>query len=419
MYVTHRKTCRVCGSRALTPVINLGEQSVQGVFIKAGEPEPPKRKVPMELVLCDPSEDEKACGLLQTKYTVPPPILYERYWYVSGTNKTMTDHLQAIPVALLNWIRTGASILDIGCNDGTLLSAFPSTMRRVGVDPSNIIDSCPPDIETYKAMYPAPVLEGEQFDIITSIAMFYDLEDPVAFAFSVRKNLRPNGVWVFEQSYMPEMLRLNSYDTVCHEHLEYYSFAVIERILAKAGLKVFDLEFNAINGGSIRCYATHAGNTSVTIQPVVQSTRRSEFDGALDTTYPYTDFQTHIEKMKHDLVEALHSIHRVGKTVHIYGASTKGNTILQFCGINTPLVTCAADRNPDKWGATTLNGIPIVSEEKSRASKPDYYLVLPWHFRKEFLDREADALIAGTKFIFPLPRLEIVGATLPAMKAAV
>jgi SAM-dependent methyltransferase len=260
MHLTYRKTCRICGSSALTKVIDLGEQHLQGSFIKPGKELPPLRKISTELVRCNPMLDEKACGLLQTVTSVPPEILYSAYWYRSGTNQTMRDHLKGIADEATAMVgKADASVLDIGCNDGTLLKNYPAGFRKYGVDPSDVAQEVGGDISVVQDIFPSSelncILAGDKLDIITSIAMFYDLEDPSAFVSNIRNVLSPDGIWIFEMSYMPAMLQMNSYDTICHEHLEYYSFAVIEKLLARNDMKIVNVGFNDINGGSIRCYA--------------------------------------------------------------------------------------------------------------------------------------------------------------------
>jgi hypothetical protein len=419
MHLTYRKTCRVCGSSALTPIIDIGDQHLQGSFIKPDSEEPPTRRIPTRLVRCNPTADENACGLLQLEHSVPTNILYFSYWYRSGTNQTMRNHLAGISTSASELIgKSDAAVLDIGCNDGTLLKVYPATFTKFGVDPSDVAQEISGGIEVIQDVFPSPklahILQGKKLDIVTSIAMFYDLESPVDFARSVRDILSAKGVWIFEMSYMPTMLEKNSYDTICHEHLEYYSLSVVENILRRAGLKVFRAELNDINGGSIRCYASHETNFSyanASWEDNLRRLRMKEFDLELDTDKPYRNFQERINVHREQLVKLLIDLKKRGKTIHLYGASTKGNTILQWCGIDSRLVDCAADRNPDKDGAATLGtNIPIVSEEKSRAMKPDYYLVLPWHFREEFIERESAMLRSGTKFIFPLPEIEIIEA---------
>ena len=418
MHLVHRKTCRTCCSSALTPVINLGKQYLQGSFIKPGKEEPPLRQISLSLVRCDPTKDENACGLLQMQHTVPPEILYSAYWYRSGTNQTMRNHLKEIAEkGALKVNKDNARVLDIGCNDGTLLKSYPKEFIKFGVDPSDITQEVTGDnITTIQDIFPSKeltkVCNGQKFDIITAIAMFYDLEDPVGFSQEIKKVLADDGLWIFEMSYMPSMLKMNSYDTICHEHLEYYSLAVLEYILRQANLKIIDTELNNINGGSIRCYATHIDNFSFKNQEAQQrigKLRQEEFDLELDTDKPYKNFQDRINVHKEELNSKLKHLKKEGKKIHIYGASTKGNTILQWCGIDGRIIDVAAERNPDKYGAYTLGtDIPIVSEAESRAMKPDYYLVLPWHFKEEFLKREEETLKSGVGMIFPLPNLEII-----------
>jgi SAM-dependent methyltransferase len=417
VHLIHRKTCRACGSSALTKVIDLGEQYLQGTFVKPGEEPPSMRKIPLALVRCDPARDEQACGLLQTVNTVPPSILYSTYWYRSGTNQTMRNHLRGIALEAAEAVgKTNARVLDIGCNDGTLLRSYPNTFVRLGVDPSNIGQEVGDGIKVIQDLFPSEALAkevgSETFDVITAIAMFYDLEDPLAFVKHIKKLLAPDGLWILEMSYMPAMLKMNSYDTICHEHLEYYSLAVLENILKRADMKIIRVGLNDINGGSIRCHATHVDNFNVkTLEygQTLEALRQEEFDMELDSDRPYKNFQERINIHRKELSSLVRRLKAEGKRIHVYGASTKGNTILQWCGIDKFIVDCAADRNPHKHGARTLGtDIPIISEAESRAMKPDYYLVLPWHFKKEFLEREKQTLDRGIGMIFPLPNIEIV-----------
>lgn len=417
MHLIHRNTCRVCGSSALTKVIDIGEQFLQGSFIKPGKEVPPMRKIPTVLLRCDPTIDENACGLLQMAHSVPPEILYSAYWYRSGTNQTMRDHLEGIVCDAMPMVnKQVARVLDIGCNDGTLLNNYPKGFIKYGIDPSDVAQEISGEIQAIQDIFPSEKLMEEisdnKFDIITSIAMFYDLESPVNFVNNIKQILNKEGVWIFEMSYMPSMLELNSYDTICHEHLEYYSLAVIEHILRMTGMKLIKAELNDINGGSIRCFATHLNNYvfhDIAYSHSISDLRKKEFDLELDTDKPYKYFQDRIEKHKNDLIALLKKLKSEGKKIHIYGASTKGNTILQWCGIDNRIIDFAAERNPDKFGATTLGtDIPIISEAESRSMKPDYYLVLPWHFKKEFLVREKSMLDQGVGLIFPLPEIEIV-----------
>ena len=417
MHLVHRKTCRVCSSKALTKVIDLGEQHLQGSFIKPGKEMPPMRMISTSVVRCDPTKDERACGLLQMELTVPPEVLYSAYWYRSGTNNTMRQHLRGITEETFDILnKSSASVLDIGCNDGTLLQNYPDGFDKYGVDPSDVAQEIKGNVTVVQDIFPSDELknrlEQKQLDIITSIAMFYDLEDPIEFTKGIKEILSPQGIWIFEMSYMPTMLKMNSYDTICHEHLEYYSLAVIEYILKQAEMKLFNVTLNDINGGSIRCYATHNNNFIYKKDQYtenIKKLRQEEFDMELDTDKPYKNFQNRVNVHKEELFTLLKKYKKMGKKIHIYGASTKGNTILQWCGIDHKIIDYAAERNPDKYGAYTIGTeIPIISEAESRAMNPDYYLVLPWHFKKEIVEREKDMIDKGTGLIFPLPTIEII-----------
>ena len=243
--------------------------------------------------------------------------------------------------------------------------------------------------------------------------MFYDLEDPASFVRDVAESLAEEGVWVMELHYLPTMLETNSFDAIVHEHLEYYSLAVLERLLGESGLEVVSAELNDMNGGSIRLFIAHAG----TVQPAaeaadrLQELRIREFEMALDSPEPYEEFARNVERVRDELGELCRSLTADGKVIHVYGASTKGNTILQYAGLDHSVIPYAADRNADKWGSETIRTkIPIISEEDSRKMNPDYYLVLPWHFLSEFLERERDYLEGGGQFIVPLPEVRVIGA---------
>jgi hypothetical protein len=417
--LTTRTTCRICGSSALSPVLSLGDQYIAGAFAEPGGEQPVQRAIPLELVRCDMTSDQEACGLIQTKHTVPGSILYHSYWYRSGINRTMTENLHGIAQAAqeLVGLAQGDLVIDIGCNDGTLLDGYsaggisylgydPSDVARYAIDKGYEVVNDFFSAEPFRERYP-----DRKAKVITSIAMFYDLERPREFVADVAAVLAQNGVWVMELHYLPLMLEMNSFDAIVHEHLEYYSLAVLERLFAEEGLGVVSAEVNDINGGSIRLFIGHTRQLQQTPEHsrALQALRIREFELALDAPAPYEEFRRNSEKVRDDLAALLRKLKSEGKTVHVYGASTKGNTILQYAGIDASLVPYAADRNPDKWGSETIaTRIPIISEDDSRAMNPDYYLALPWHFLDEFLQREQEFLDGGGRFIVPLPEVRIV-----------
>lgn len=418
MHLKRITQCRVCGSKALTPSIDLGLQYLQGSFVTETQ-KPPLRRIPTCLVRCDPDKDQDACGLLQLEYSVPTSMLYSDYWYRSGTNATMTNHLKEIADEAREMFATDNrhSILDIGSNDNTLLNQFPDTWIRVGVEPSNasMFAKFNEKLNIINDTFPSPKLTKAYpkmpFDVITSIAMFYDLESPIKFAHYVNAMLSETGVWIVEMSYLPDMLATNSFDTICHEHLEYYSFAVLEYIFKEVGMRCCRVQRNKINGGSIRCWVVKSHNDLATDEwnREMAQLRKSEFDLCLDTCEPYEAFGCRIVKIRDQIRNHVQKAMAKGERIHVLGASTKGNTLLQWCGLDSRHIQAAADRNPEKDGAFTLGtGIPIISEEKSRAMKPDWYLVLPWHFKEEIMERERAAYEAGTGFIFPLPEFKAV-----------
>ncbi len=405
--------CRICGSKKLIKIIDLDNQHIQGSFIKSNLPKPYLKKIPLTLVLC------KKCSLVQLLHTTNKDILYKNYWYQSGINKTMHDHLKNLVRDLLNINKKKEkeyNVLDIGCNDGTLLKFYPKKINKYGIDPSQIINKIDKNkINIFRDFFPPKKNRFKKlkikFDIITSIAMFYDLDDPNFFVREIKNFLKDEGIWVFELSYLLDMLKLNSFDTICHEHLEYYSLTSLEYLMKKHELKIFKITKNDINGGSIRCYVTHDRNmkyNSIKNMREIQNLLKSEKKIKISSLNIYKNFVKRIKKLKHNTNLLLNKIYRKNKVIHIYGASTKGNTILQWYGIDKKMIEYAADRNKDKWNAKTISSeIQIISEEKSRNLKPDYYFVLPWHFKKEFLKREKKFLCRGGKMIFPLPKLKI------------
>lgn len=401
--VTRRTTCRACGGE-FVQVISLGEQHLQGAFLKPWKVCPELDKVPMNLMLC------QKCGLLQLEHTVRRDALYSSYWYESRINQTMRDHLKGISEESCRiYGKQFPRVLDIGCNDGTLLDCYPGGCEKIGIDPS-VRWYAAANTTHIRDYFPSDALKGMKFEIITSIAMFYDVEDPVAFARAVKELLAPDGIWVIEVAYLPEMLQNGAYDTICAEHLEYYSLHSLRQIMMWSNLWPFRASLNSINGGSVRVYVTHSerfNHESLETDYQLFDDRHAMNLGDLK---PYLKFQDRIEGHRDDLQQLMGTLSRNGKRIHAYGASTKGNTILEWCGLDNIIIDFIADRNPQKWGARTLGSdIPIISEEESRAMRPDYYLVLPWHFEKEFIKRERETIMNGTRMIFPLPEIKLVG----------
>lgn len=409
-----RTTCRVCEG-ALTPVLALGELYLSA-FPAPGETD--GIKAPLELVLC------RRCQLLQLKHTVPADSMYRNYWYRSGTNQTMRDALSdvATKAERLAHLENGDAVLDVGCNDGTLLASYRTGgVYRIGFDPainlapfsSQMAEKIVVGFFDADRFLADPDLKRRRPKVVTSIAMFYDLEDPNCFVADVKRVLHPDGVWIVQMSYLPLMLKTNELGNVCHEHLEYYSLKAFEYLLHLHGLAVVDVEINDVNGGSLRAYirdqtANPASFGDETYRQLagerVIALREQETRIGLEDVAAYADFAFWAERIRQDVVGFIRDAVRAKKKVFVYGASTKGNTLLQYYGLDHTLIDAATERNPEKWGRQTVGTrIPIISEAEARAARPDYFLVLPWHFVNEFQSRERDYLLSGGRFILPMP----------------
>ena len=403
--------CRVGNDTHLVSVLNLGYQALTGVF-----PAHAAEKVtlgPLELVWCPQS------GLLQLKHSYNADEMYgDNYGYRSGLNQSMVNHLTDKVAYLERVVRLtpGDIVVDIGSNDATTLKAYQTKgLKRIGIDPTGkkFLSYYPPEISLVPDFFSADAyrsVETKPARIVTSIAMFYDLESPIEFAKQIESILADDGIWHFEQSYMPSMLRTNSYDTICHEHLEYYSLGVVKTILGKSGMRLVDVGMNSVNGGSFAVTAAKASNKSIKANDAVVNWMLDQEDRmGLNTARPYRDFEERVFRHRDDLKRLIGALNADGKKILGYGASTKGNVTLQFCGLTATDIPAIAEVNQEKFGKVTPGThIPIISESDAKAMKPDYFLVLPWHFKDGILRREKEYLASGGKFIFPFPEIEIV-----------
>lgn len=417
--INYHTKCRVCGHETLAPIFNLGEHYLHGLFVYP-DFKPPIGKVPTNLVRCE--NKSGGCGLVQLSNSVDSDVLYSRYGYRSSTNETMRKHLSTIVDDVLTLKSqyhspdsSRQSILDIGCNDGYLLKQIPREYRKYGIDPCDVGNTIT-GLENFtfiNDIYPSVKLERITFDIITMVACFYDLDNPVMVAKELRRSLKGDGLLIVEVSYWPDKMAQNAIDEVCHEHVCFYNYQNLEFIFAKAGLKVVNVKKNTINGSSIQLWLTPQANDCYdndVFKKNILNIKFEEFNLRLDSSTEYTKFVGRIIHNKLDIERLFQSIREERKTVHLYGASTKGNVLLQFLGLDNSNIQYAAERSPAKYGGTTLGtNIEMISEQDSRAKKPDYYFVPIWSFKDEIIKREADYLASGGKLIFPLPNLEIVG----------
>lgn len=410
--VTEVNSCRVCNSDNLVPVLSLGEQYPND-FVTGDIALNPDDKVPLDLVICA----ENDCGLLQLKHTYSRVALYENYWFRSSVNETMIKALEDITenVERRDILKDDDIVLDIGCNDGTLLKSYQSeNLKLVGFEPSNLFEGGVTDKSiiindffTYEAFN--EVSGDAKCKVITSIAMFYDLEDPNKFVGDVAKCLEEEGIWVIQMAYLEPMINLNGFDNIVHEHVEYYSLFSLKNLLSRHNLEVFDVELNEIYGGSFRVFIKHKDNETLEKQQSVSDLELKEEEYGFTNVQTYIDFADRCNAIKERLLSFLKEEIANGKTIYAYGASTKGNTTLQFFGIDSSLIEKVADRDENKLGKKTIGtNLEIISEAQARDENPDYFLVLPWHLIDPFLEREAQYIDEGGKFIVPLPNLRII-----------
>ncbi len=398
------KNCRICNSANLKNVIDLGNQALTGVFIEDGES---VGKYNMSLSMC------QDCGLTQINEVYDLDLLYgDGYGYESALNSSMIDHLKgkAEKMKELLCLKKGDTVIDIGSNDATSLTFFKEDIIKIGVDfTGKKFQSNYDDIgaKLVPDFFPSPeldkILNGTKAKLVSSYSCFYDLPDPVFFAKEVAKNLSEDGLWCLEQSYMPLMLETNSFDTICHEHIEYYRLTDIKNICDRANLEIKDIEFNDINGGSFSVTVGHPNNFYIQ----TDEARKVLLDESkIDWLNEFDLFNKRINFLRTETKNFLKSLKDKGKRVVGIGASTKGNVLLQYYGLTSNELECIGEVNPSKYGCKTPgNGIPIVSEEELLKTRPDYLFILPWHFKNFFLNNK---LFKDFSLIMPLPKLTVI-----------
>jgi NDP-4-keto-2,6-dideoxyhexose 3-C-methyltransferase len=404
--------CRICGNQHLERVLDLGEQELTGVFPRTEDQQ--ITKGPLRLVKCVGGDE--ICGLLQLEHSYDLGEMYgENYGYRSGLNASMVKHLHAKVARLkgLVSLAEGDLVIDIGSNDSTTLQAYPSNLTLVGVDPTGVKfhSYYPAHIQLIPDFFSSSLVKarfsGKKAKVVTSFSMYYDLEQPMQFMKEVHEVLTDDGIWIFEQSYMPTMLDMNSYDTACHEHLEYYALKQIKWMADRVGFDIIDVEFNDVNGGSFSVTARKSSGETVST-PDVDKILDAERARGLDTLTPFHEFATRVAATRDEFRAFLDTCKRQGKTVAAIGASTKGNVLLQYCGITREDIAYVGEVNAEKFGAYTPGSlIPIIPESELLARNPDYFVVLPWHFRQHFVKA---ASFKGRALVFPLPKLEVVRA---------
>ena len=409
--------CRICGNRKFKEIINLGNQCLTSVYPKPESKDPSKSW--LKLIFCDSTEQPKfKCNLVQLHHNADIKEMYgTTYGYFSSISPTMISHLEDIIRFTKKHVtlNAGDAVLDIGCNDGTLLNKYgaENKLKRYGVDPSSkkFLHMFENDVKVLTDFFSYEKInefsKGKKFKVISSIAMFYDIDDPIEFAKSIELLLDDDGFWIIEIAYLPLMMKNLAYDQIMHEHLTYLSLRQMEVIFEKSKLKVVDFSTNSVNGGSILIAACKKDYKCKIEGEKIIALRDEE--KILSNYYVYEKFAERIKKHKSELIKLLTELKDKKSTIIGYGASTKGNVILNYCGIDKNLLPEICDQNPEKPGLVTPGSrIPIVSKDTMRKKNPDYVLVLIWHFRKEIIKDEIDYIQKGGNLIFHLPRVHIV-----------
>lgn len=391
--------CRVCGGSVVIAV-DLGELYPSS-FLADGET--PGLKYPLTLVEC------QSCHLVQLSENPPLDEMYRTYWYRSGANPTMIADLADVTADIESRIKlqAGDVVIDIGCNDGTLFQTYKTKdLFTVGFDPAlNLNPECTIYFPDYFPNW-APL--DKKAKVITSVAVFYDLPDPNDFIMGIKQYLADDGIWMIQFTDLMSMLKVNAFDNICHEHLEVYSLQVITELMKKHGLKVFDVVYNKVNGGSVRVFVSFPGAYAV------ESSVQYYLDEECGILLPGWGklFTDKIAALKRTTRTYIQSALADNKTVALLGASTKGNTLLQVFDLDHSFIDHAAEVNSDKFGLHTVGtDIPIISQEDSLALSPDIYLVLPWHFDLFFIKKQTfhEFMLAGGELYFPMPEPRVWG----------
>lgn len=402
--------CRVCGNVHYDVILDLGDQYISGVFPSSEDIEIPKG--PLRLVKC--SVEHGGCGHVQLEHTFDLPTMYgDNYGYRSGLNSSMIKHLQGKAHNIKRQVdlKSGDIIVDIAGNDGTFLGFFEDNYERLIIDPTaEKFSRFIPSGVNYIADFFSKNVFKEKYGnrkakIVTSFSMFYDLEDPCAFAKEVAQILSKEGIWVLEQSYVALMIKANSFDTVCHEHLSYYAMTQLKFIMEVSGLKIVDFEFNDVNGGSISLSVARLDSQRPECTDRINEVLHQEKRQGLQTFVPWQNFSNRIKECEKELLSTIEVLQGDGKRIGGLGASTKGNVLLQSWIEVSGKIKNIGDVNPDKHGCYTPGTwIPIIDED-SALEKYDAFVVLPWHFKNFFINNEK---FRGKTLIFPLPTLDVV-----------
>jgi len=404
--------CRACGSAALTPAFTLdGAVSSAGRKGLLGR----AKSEAAEFVLCDPTRDVHACGLLQNAHASDGPV---KRTAPSGVFRVTRSALRAMATEGLELISgRDCAALDIGCSDGTLLSFYPRWVDRYGVDPSDDIDGLGAWTWTAKAAFPGPDIDrafaGKKFDLITAASTLEEVDEPRAFLARVKSLLTPDGVFCLETLYAPMALTHTAADTFASGVSAVYSLTVLERLLRDCDLKVFRGALTEKDGGSIRLFVTHAESPEYDFDPWYERLAQlwdEENALGLRSISPYQAFSARAGELRAAFQEKLAELAKRGQSVHLFGTDAGAAMFHAWAGPKAAIIEAAVSAAEFDEGARLLPGGPaIITEQESRAVNPDC-LIAPSALKREILERWRDYVLQGGKVLFVTPEVHVVTA---------
>ena len=407
-----RQACRACGGADLHAFLSLGPQPLANSFLRSPAEFAAEEKYPLDVYHC------RTCSLVQLMDVIDAEALFRNYIYVTGTSATIAEHNARHAAKLVEMMGIGASdlVLEVASNDGSLLRHYREHgVRTLGVEPATNIaaEAVAAGIPTVNRFFhhaAARELRAEHgpAKVVIGNNVLAHVDDTSDFLAGCREMLTEDGLAVIEVPYLQEVLDGLEYDTVYHEHLCYFGVMALARLCESVGLVIRRIDHVPVHGGSIRMYAGRAEHFGAHDPDVVRLVRR-EADAGFNNPARYERFAADVADNRERLVGLLKRLKREGKSVAAYGAPAKGNTLLNYCGIDTSLIPYTVDKNPWKVGAFTPGmHIPVLDVATLLERQPDYVLILAWNFADEIVAQQHVYRERGGRFIVPIPQPRII-----------
>lgn len=407
-----RGTCRLCGGAALANVFSLAPTPLANAFVTREALDRKQRLYPLDVFFCE------NCGHLQLLDVIDPKVLYEHYVYVSGTSPVFVRHFKEYADYLLRNFQPAADglVVDIGSNDGTLLRFFKDSGRRVlGIDPAREISErtrasgIPTIVDFFTPALADRVLrEHGAASVITANNVIAHIDDLAAVMEGVRHLLAPDGVFVFEVSYLVDVVEKTLFDMIYHEHLDYHSVTPLTGFFSRCGLELIDAVRVDTHGGSLRGVVQKKGGGREVSESVARAVAQEKAMG-LDRADTFRAFAAHIQALKTELVGLLRQLKAEGKRIAGFGAPAKTTTLMYHFGFEPGMIDFIVDDSPLKQDHFTPGmHIPVVPAQHLYEKRPDYVVILAWNFAEPIMAKHAAFCDGGGHFIVPLPRVQVV-----------